>query len=435
MNAQSETGGRGQILIGVIMVMLVLLIMVPALVTWVQHESRASVKDQKSGVAFNLAQAAVERGMWKLKSSTSTWGAAVNGTALAGYNFDVAYGELPGGTYRIAFSSGVFNGSAAVTVWGEGRDTDRREVRSIQAIYENVSISGAIIANSNVLLDGNSSVNWGPVMAMGDINLSGTAATQYRPRKLSRQVVVGTGGQPRDINGLTPPNTDNLEWWSDYDVPELPLFDFTNMRASAVASNTLNCGGAWNNTSKQVPCNTACVACNISNMYKDNRNASNYVWYWDNNVIISGSGIKGTTIVRGNLTLSGADYGNNSMAMNIPVNAWMEYQKLDTTSSGQYPGDTGYHSTAATYTLGSSPGLEQSVGDLAFNGFVYVGSNISMLAGSQADIYGAIWVAGGWDSHSNNEIFFNDKLQIPALNVVLLRRSWREVSPSTAAWP
>lgn len=435
MRTKPTTGGRGQVLVGVILVMMALLIMVPALVQWMQQESRTSVKDQRTGTAFNLAQGAVERGMWKLKSSTTTWNTIMNATAIAGYNFDVTYGDLPGGTYRIGFSTGVVNGFAVAIVWGEGRDSDRKETRSIQAAYANTTIAGAIIANSNVLMDGNSAVNWGPVMAMGDINLSGTAATQYRPRKLSKQSVIGTGGQPRDINGITPPNTDNLEWWSDYDVPELPLFDFTTMRSSAIASNTLNCNGAWVNATKQVPCNTGCVSCNISGMYKDNRNALNLIWYWDNNVIISDSGIKGTTIVRGDLTLKGADVGNASMPMNIPVNAWMEYQKLDTTAANQYPGDTGYRSTAGNYVLGSASSLEQSVGDVAFNGFVYVGHDIHMLAGSQGDVYGAIWVAGAWDSHSNNEIFFNDKLTVPALNVVLTRQSWKEVTPNTAAWP
>lgn len=435
MRTKTAAGGRGQILVGVILVMLALLIMVPALVQWVQNESRISVKDRKAGTAFNLAQGAVERGMWKLKSSTNTWTAVMNGTAIAGYNFDVAYADLPGGTYRIGFSSGELNGFAVALVWGEGRDADGKEIRSIQATYANITIAGAIIANSGVRMDGSSGVNWGPVMAMGDITLSGTAASKYQPRKLSKQAVIGTVGQPRDTNGLTPPNTDNMEWWSDYDVPELPLFDFTTMRSSAIASNTLNCGGAWNNTTKQVPCNTGCVSCNISGIYKDNRNSRNYIWYWDNNVIISDSGLKGTIIVRGDLTLKGADQGNASMAMNVPASAWMEYQKFDTADANEYPGDTGYRSVAATYTLGAGPSLEGSVGDVAFNGFVYVGNNITMLAGSQGDVYGAIWVAGNWTSSSNNEIFFNDKLVVPALNVVLSRQSWKEVTPSTTAWP
>ena len=50
-------GERGQVLAGVIMLMMLLLIMVPAMVQWVQIESKASIKDQKSTLAFNLASA------------------------------------------------------------------------------------------------------------------------------------------------------------------------------------------------------------------------------------------------------------------------------------------------------------------------------------------------------------------------------------------
>ncbi|MEQ1918671.1 MAG: hypothetical protein ABL955_05685, partial [Elusimicrobiota bacterium] len=150
MKIKSTAGGRGQVLVGVILVLMALLIMVPALVQWVQQESKIAVKDKKSASAFNLAQAAVERGMWKLKSSTSTWSAAVGGTAIAGYAFDVTYTDLPGGTYRIQFDDGTLNGAGVVTVWGEGRDAANNETRSIQAVYQNISIPGAIIAGGNL---------------------------------------------------------------------------------------------------------------------------------------------------------------------------------------------------------------------------------------------------------------------------------------------
>lgn len=432
MNTKTTDGRRGQVLVGVILVLMTLLIMVPALVQWAQQESRISVKDKKSAAAFNLAQAAVERGMWKLKSSTGTWSAAALGTVIAGYNFDVKYSDLPGGTYRINFTSGTLNGAAIVTVRGEGRDLAGAETRSIQAVYQNISIPGPIIAGGNLTQSGTSVVHWGPVMAMGPITLSGTALTEGYPRKLSKQWV-----SPFDVNGVTPPNTDNLEWWSDYDVPELPMFDFATMKSSAIATNTYNCNGPRNATTDRVLCNTGCTSCNVAGLDQDSRAGNDYIWYWDQDVIINGSGTKGTTIVRGNLTLKGADTGNVSMNMRIPFGAWREYQKIDV-AGNQYPGDNGYQAVRNEYQLGfcgSACEGGATGNDLGFNGFVYVGSDITMLAGSSADIYGAIWVVGNWSSASNNIIFYNDQLNIPTINVVLVRQSWLEVAPSTVAWP
>ena len=75
---------RGQILVGAILLMLMLLIMVPAMVQWVQQESRLSVKDRKATTAFNLAETAVDRGYWKAKSSTGTIAQTMAGMSLAG---------------------------------------------------------------------------------------------------------------------------------------------------------------------------------------------------------------------------------------------------------------------------------------------------------------------------------------------------------------
>lgn len=423
---------RGQILVGVILVLMALLIMVPALVTWVQQESKISVKDKKSATAFNLAQAAVERGMWKLKSSTSTWSTASVGTVIPGYDFDVTYTDVPGGSYRIRFEEGTLNGSTVVTVWGEGRDDARKEIRSIKAVYQNMSIPGAIIAGGNLSQSGTSVVHWGPVMAMGPITISGSALTTGYPRKLSKQYV-----SPWD-SSVNPPNTDSLEWWSDYDVPELPVFDFTAMKSSAIATNTYNCGGIWNaSVANQILCNTGCTVCNIRGMANDSRAANNYIWYWDQDVIINGTGIKGTTIVRGNMTLNGPDVGNSNINMRIPYGAWREYQKVDDAAANEYPGDNGYQSVKNEYQIGSNSGAEGGAtgSDLGFNGFVYIGGDITMQSGSDADVYGAVWVVGNWISLDNNIIFFNDQLNVPTLNVVLVRQSWQEVTPDTTAWP
>lgn len=430
----SARSRRGQILAGVVLVVMVLLIIVPAMVMWVREESRSSVKDRKSTVAFNLAEAGADRAYWKLKSSTTTWANARLGVPLAGYNFDQTYTDVPGGAYRISISSGP--NPDQVTIIAEGRDSQSKEKRSIRVRYTNSAIPGGLISGAMIDMGGSNIVHWGPGLAMGNITLSGTSALRYFPRKLSKQVVTGTVGNPRDTNGLTPPNTDNLEWWSSYDVPELPIFDFAALRSSASATGTLNCDGSCPASgSCTIPCGSACVNCSVGNIYNDTRKLSDYVWYWDNNLSATGkNGIKGTVIIRGNYSVSGTDQYNPA-AVHVPAAAWKEYQQFDTASTNQYPGDTGYHTNAATYDIGSCGVTcegSASGSDVGLYGFMYVGGTINMTGDS--DVYGAVWVQSGWSGAGNVMIFYNDTLQLPQLNVTLSRDSWEEVPAQPATW-
>jgi len=230
---------KGFLLVGVLFAFLLLLIIVPVMVKWVQDDTRLSVKDQKSSLAFGLAEAAVDRGFWKVKGSTATFAQAMAGTQLAGYNFDVSYRDIPGGSYRIKISSGP--GEDEITVYGEGKDLLSKETRAIKAIYLNTSVPGPMLSGSSITVNSDSSVHWGPIMSVRDI--TGPSTAVHYPRKLSRQVVKAPSGASYsyDINGMDPPNTDSKEWWSNYNVPDLPVFDFDTMRSSAAATSTLNC--------------------------------------------------------------------------------------------------------------------------------------------------------------------------------------------------
>src|ERR1019366_1333872 len=110
---QSE---QGQILPIVIACLLMLTIVLFGLVNWIQNDTKLSVKEQKSTTAINFAEAGVDRGSWKLQSSTSTWVTAAAGTIIPGYIFDTTFTDIPGGAYRIKFTPGTYNGNPAVTV-------------------------------------------------------------------------------------------------------------------------------------------------------------------------------------------------------------------------------------------------------------------------------------------------------------------------------
>ena len=366
---------RGQVLVGVIMIMLVLLIMVPALVQWAQIESKASTGGNNGSTAFNLAEAAVERGYWKIQSSTTAWNAASTGTAIAGYNFDTTYMDVAGGMYRIKITSAA-NGSA--TVVGEGRDNTKKQTRQISAVFQNQTIYSPLMAGGAVNLTVSMCPFWGPIMAHGNINLEDNwAANNYYPRKFAHGVVLcdnvnGTcnaATNPRDSNGLTPPNTDGKEWWSDYQqIPPLPILDFAALRSSAAATGTLNVYGCASSVThmstvtvlgqptfgsmvagkapwdKRTRCSNIQTLGGHSEHFSVSENHplgtknlpnNSYVWYWDGNVTLGGVtppptsavypstvvvGLNGTIIVRGNLTFDSG--GNYAYTGHVPANAW-----------------------------------------------------------------------------------------------------------------
>jgi hypothetical protein len=498
--AGGRRGDRGQVLAGVIMLLVILLIMVPALVQWVQIESKASVRDQKNTIAFNLAQAAVERGYWKIKSSTETCLEALAGTVITGYNDDVTYTDVSGGTYRIMFSSGP--STKQVTVVGEGRDSSTHEVRAISAVYQNNTLYSPIMSQGTVQETRGLIPYWGPILSQGDIVINDDdIGNIYYPLKYAQGVVwcnnTGAGTctdtaakNERDINGLTPPNTDNSEWWSDYPyVPEVPVLDFAAFKTSATLTNTLNIYGcAGNATNPRTGswdaratggCTTTLTsshALHFGNSWNHLKSpqfnfvngvtTNSYVWYWDGDVTLTGTGcgangypcgngtgLLGDIIVRGNLTIDSP--GDYFETMTVPPNAWEQHERLgkatyDTAASGEYPADIGLHLNSATFTTGITktgtaigttftiPGLSGSVVSTpGIHGFVYVGGNLFIQ--NSLDINGVVWVKGSIGTAGANlgyscGVFYDNSLTVPTLNVILTRESWKEILPSSTAW-
>ena len=191
---------------------------------------------------------------------------------------------------------------------------------------------------------------------------------------------------------------------------------------------------------------------------------TDYVWYWDGDVTFAGqgaapaagldTGLRGTVIVRGNLTIdSGGDYDYTG---HVPTNAWQQDQKFtetlyDTPASGEYPADIGYHQSATTWAFGTNSFCFPShppntmtcgwVNTVGVRGFTYVGGNL--IIKNFMDFNGAVWVGGSvvascpsGDPNCLSSfcgIFYNDQLQVPTLNVVLVQTDWQDIKPQ--AWP
>lgn len=473
-------GSGGQVLAGVVLLMLLLVTMVPTVVLWMQHEARLTVKSRKTTTALNLAQTAVDRGYWKAKSSTGTIAQALSGQSIAGYAFDKTYTDVPGGTYRISITS---TSNASITIIGEGRDSSTKETRSLSVVFQNRTIYSPLLAQGNVTYTKGMCLYWGPLMSQGSVTLDNTTSQWYFPRKFARASVVGTASNPRDTTWPLPPNTDNVEWWANYPyVPELPILDFATLRSSAAATQTLNVYGCKNSTTHTDAVTGLTVAgrapwdgsgscastpphnTHFGNSYNHPRGTGNdqtpYVWYWDGDVTLTGpganpnagldAGLRGIIIVRGNLTIdAGGDYKYTGP---VPANAWQEHTKLlkttfDTNATLEYPADAGFHKTDATWDFGTATFCQPGQGcnwvnTVGIRGFVYVGGNL--IIKSFLDVNGAIWVNGNvtancpnGDPNCNSHfagVFYDDTLSVPTLNVILVRTSWQEVSPSGAPW-
>lgn len=452
----------GYTIVMVIGIMVITLILIEGIVLWLQNESKWAVKYKRSTSAFHLAEAGIDRGVWTLKKSTGTWNKAATGVVVSGYDFDETYEDIPGGEYRMQFSSGP--GAREVTIVSEGRDPSTNEVRAVEVVYKNQMFQAGIMSGGIITWSNHLQVHWGPVVAHKNIVIDSNAAQEYSPRKFSKQVVsCSNKGNERDTNGLDPPNTDNAEWWSDYDVPEMPILDFAALRASAQTTSTLNVYGCQTTKAAWVPMGNPNKCAGGSGAHNDDFEMSvlhpdfnkNYVWYWDGNVeftrgqtINESVGIYGTVIIRGNMKI-----GNNVgdaypvFAGDVPDDAWKEYEKItktkgDTAAKNEYPADDGYQTNRDTFDFGNETwtgGPAQAARtDIGFRGFVYIGGNLD-IAGS-TDYYGAIWVVGNTNKAPGVDtslVFFDENLEnIPTLNVVLKRESWKEIPPDKGtAWP
>jgi hypothetical protein len=150
------------------------------------------------------------------------------------------------------------------------------------------------------------------------------------------------------------------------------------------------------------------------------------VYYCENGAQIQNSHLRGTLIVKGNLDFQGNDGGSSVNAV-IPATAWKEYQEYvtDTSDTGQYPGDLGYHYS------GNGSTNTYNIGAVSFKGFIYVSGNVSF--GSNSQINGVIIVDGSASGTGTPTIWYD---VTASTNIVVsssnkpTRQSWKELPPN-----
>lgn len=428
-----KSKSAGFALVGAIALSMSLLILVTAMVYWVQQESRVSVKQKKSTTAFHLAEAAVDRSRWKLQESNTVWQDTGNGIYPTGYKFDKKYTDLVGGQYSISISSTASNKDRRIVI-GVGRDDSTKEVRRIYAEFEREGLNSTIYSGGEVDIDGASTeVHWGPIKAQEEIDYS----TKRFPRLYARLRITP---EPPYCNSTScPAKTDNVQYWAFYDVPPRPVIDFDALKSSAQANGTyFNTPQDWNNAYPGGSC-TGCPAGVSTKLDK------NLIWYFDLEGVGSerlklrgGKYIYGTIIVMGKLELEGD--GRGEYFTTPPSQAWQEYKVIDTSAADEWYGDAGGGPPSAVSTSfefrtgGATPakrdGIKQGV---SLRGFAY-GKEEFDAQGNNV-VHGMIIIEIDEVDNAGNVLVFYDEnaaANVPVTLGKVALKVWRE-EPGT--WP
>lgn len=437
-------GRSGQLLVGVIVIMLLIMIIVPALVSYVQNETRWSMKQDRNSVAFQLAEAAIDRGFRKVSESTTTWAALMEGTIPTGFLYNTSFTDLglTGGYYTVAISSGPETNQCRIIGIGKfAPNSGRSETRSLEAIYSNAPLGDvAIRGNSTVSLTGSQAVvHWGAIVTPKAITQSLSAGTEGKyPQYWSASSIT------MDPDGAGPIECDSpyCHQWHSYqeNIPADPGIDTGAYAASATATNTYYTGNqTWGNNAL---CGTVTDPCS--------RNAGccddGYTFYVNGNLTVNGGiYIEGNLIVTGNVSLPNGLAGLGSIYTPLPRKAWQQYGNAWATYTDSKDDDSPaiyWDNTAPANFPGINDSYKGPVRQLQLDkvmvqGFLYVGGNLTQgSGGGDEKVVGACYVGGTVDVQTNNfSVYYSDAAgqHVKTTQVILSRVSWKD--KQNAFWP
>lgn len=416
----------GQILVGAIMLLLVLAILVPVMVMYVQNEARWTAKQQKNTTAFHLAEAATEKGYWKISQSATP----TQLIPIAGYSFDTKYSDIPGGTYAISIGS---DANKNIIITGVGRDSNNAETRAIQVVYQTTSpISSVLYSVDENELGGSGSVEWGPMYSQTQINMGGS------PKTYPRLYSPGTISSYCTSCASTPPCTDSVHYWccgcAAYIAPVLP--DFVYYKALAQSYGAAPAGCNTDNSGN----NPSYYRSNSNGKFKGCTDASGKVYYIENGKMnfVAGSGgsfVLGTIIGVGGqgLEVQGSA-GTGAYTAVVPPNAWKEYglnsatwthyKTFDAVAAENFPGLSSTYQAAATYPLTN----------VLVHGYVYSDGELEFTGSGNTVIHGAFHTASEVDVNANITVYYDASLNVVTQGKTTYSRlSWQDMPGQ--GWP
>ncbi|OQA92360.1 MAG: hypothetical protein BWY26_00278 [Elusimicrobia bacterium ADurb.Bin231] len=402
-----KTNFKGQLTIAMLILSVIVAIVIPALFYLMQDDVKQAIRGTKSTRAFHLAEAGLDRAIYKMNESLDVWNTFSGGVSVTGFDGQTVYSDIEGGYYKIHITSGP--DEEQVTVISSGKDKLTDECRTIVAVFHRpLSVEGGVSATT-ISANGNVEVHWGPIRSLATIRLKGSASHMKYPRKYARGYI-----EPRYDSGPLPQygslaDEELAEWHAGYDVPDFPDMNFQEYEELAKQVTGAPSGGS--------PAGSSYYAGNMT--FNNNVDYTSRVYYIMGDCNLKNSHLEGTLIVRGNLTTSGTEKGADTIAT-VPTMAWKEYQEevTDTSAADQYPGDGGYRVCVSSYNIGQT----------LFNGFMYVGGTWIPVGGN--DFYGAVLTMNEINGHGTPTIWYDKDCvkTVKTTSMLKLERiSWYEI--------
>ena len=415
-----------------------LTILVPTIVFFVQKESNETEKERKMTAAFQLAEAATERGYWEISQLSSPTAAI----PIPGYNFDQEYSDLPNGSYAISIGS---DAAKDIIVTGVGRDALKKELREIQVVYSAPqATSNSMFSVGTNELSGHESVEWGPVYSW--TGLTGTSGWDW-PRFYSLGTIAGWG--PSSCSSA-PPCTDNVHYWSCSCAPNesMPQLDFNYYKQIAQQEQATLGSAPSGCCQGQYYATNNCNFKGCQDQLGNSVSPSGSVYYADGTDINFDAGqggnfIVGTVILAGSSSINiNGNAGTGAYTANVPSTAWKEYCYGG--SGG--PGWTHFATVGGSgANYGSLCGQGVNSGgtfsntfpltNVAVHGLLYDGGDMNLGGSGSTVIHGALIGATQIGGSGNLTIFYDDAVANAIRttgNPAYSRFSWKEL---VAIWP
>jgi len=278
-------------------------------------------------------------------------------------------------------------------------------------------------------------VEWGAVVSYTSINSGGRAYPRF----------YSSGSIDLDANGSTPPNSDNLQWWSyQTNMPPQPQLDLLYYKALAQSygASPAGCPPYYYNPGAVNTNVTGCIDTNNRTYYFETGD-----WTWKNpgpNFILGN-----VIIAAGNMSISGN--GGTGAAQGvyttpIPPQAWREYANdwatyrcMDNYANAHfatYPAavNASYVASAtssppATHQIPST--CVNSAGSVLVHGLVYAGGGAGLNGGGNARFHGVVMTPNTVSiATSNYTIYFDNAVAaaVRTKSVNLSRTSWQDIS-------
>lgn len=397
-------GEQGQAMMATVAaISIIALIFISAVVYQSMLRSKSSVNSSKGITAYEIANAAIQKGEWALYQQTSNWTLVEGGGVIPGYDGNAIFTDVPGGQYKVLIAAASGVNSIMIKAFAKDNSPTPQYAGLEVVLSKPTSPFGALMAYK-IHLTRRTNVHWGPIYAYSSIHLEDHADLYY-PQIFSMGKITPLDTSP------TPPNTDGKQWWA-FDatpgVPTWPNIDFAYYKALAQQEGTYYARGDRSRHITHEDDDSRHLdegeGDDDSYSYHDIIDTQPYVRFFDTGVKAKFKG--GNDFLRGIIiAMDKVDFKDGTASVssvnsayaaaglgpyyphvvNIPQNAWKQYQLVDTSSPGDYPGDIGgpgASGQSTTYTFGAqtTDNLDTTA-TIQFEGLLYAAKKIKLHRG------------------------------------------------------